>query len=342
MSRENVAPRDIAAPQEIVVAAFYKFTALPAFAAYRADLQMLCAQHGVAGTILLAEEGVNGTIAGPRAGVNAILTALRGLPGCGDLDHKESVTDKNPFYRAKVRLKKEIVTMGVAGVSPVKDVGEYVEPEDWNALIASDDVVVIDTRNDYEVAIGTFEGAVNPETKSFRDFPAWFENFHRDNPGKKIAMFCTGGIRCEKATAFAKAAGAENVFHLKGGILRYFEKTPQTDSLWKGECFVFDNRVSVNHALEPGAYEMCHACRRPLDADAMASPHYQKGVSCPHCIDEHSEARRRDFAERQKQIDLARQRGETHIGARRAPAKCADGRRTQTPREKPFGDSKRT
>ena len=250
---------------EFVVAAFYKFTDLPDFAAYRAPLQACCEAHHVTGTILLADEGVNGTIAGPRNGVDEVLTALKALPGCADLEHKESYTDENPFYRAKVRLKKEIVALGVPGVSPVKAVGEYVAPQDWNALISDPDVVVIDTRNDYEVAIGTFDGAINPQTHSFRDFPAWFEEFHKNHQDKKIAMFCTGGIRCEKSTALLKEAGVEEVYHLQGGILKYLEEVPQEESLWEGECFVFDNRVSVTHDLSPGSYDMCHACRRPLD-----------------------------------------------------------------------------
>ena len=301
---------------DIVVAAFYKFTALPEFADYRAALQTACERNHVTGTILLADEGVNGTIAGPRNGVDAVLTDLRALPGCADLEHKESYAADNPFYRAKVRLKKEIVALGAPGVSPVKAVGDYVDPEDWNALISDPDVIVIDTRNDYEVALGSFEGAINPQTKSFREFPAWFQKFHGDHQNKKIAMFCTGGIRCEKSTALLKEIGVEEVFHLRGGILKYLEEVPEEKSLWQGECFVFDNRVSVTHDLSPGTYDMCHACRRPLDAAAKGSPDYVEGVSCPSCIGEHTEERRKDFAERQKQIELARQRGEKHIGVK--------------------------
>jgi len=302
---------------EFVVAAFYKFTDLPDFADYRESLTAACEGNDVSGTILLAEEGVNGTIAGPRSGVDAVLSALKTLPGCVNLEHKESLAPENPFYRAKVRLKKEIVAMGIPGVSPVKAVGDYVDPQDWNALIADPDVVVIDTRNDYEVGIGTFEGAVNPETKSFRDFPAWFEKFHVEHQDKKIAMFCTGGIRCEKATALLKEKGVEDVYHLKGGILKYLENVPPEESKYDGECFVFDNRVSVKEGLEPGTYDMCHACRRPLDDAAKASPDYVAGVSCPFCITEHNDERRKDFAERQKQIELARARGEKHIGVKR-------------------------
>jgi len=245
------------------------------------------------------------------------LATLKTLPGCADLEHKESLADENPFYRAKVRLKKEIVALGVPGVSPVKAVGDYVAPEDWNDLISDPDVVVIDTRNDYEVSIGTFEGAVNPQTASFREFPKWFEAFQKEHKNKKIAMFCTGGIRCEKSTALLKERGVEEVYHLKGGILKYLETVPEEKSLWKGECFVFDNRVSVTHDLSPGTYDMCHACRRPLDEVAKASPDYVAGVSCSNCIDEHTEERRKDFAERQKQIELAKKRGEKHIGVKK-------------------------
>ncbi len=304
---------------EFIVAAFYKFIALPDFAERRAPLTAACEANGVTGTILLAEEGVNGAIAGPRGGIDAMLRALRAIPGCADLEHKESYADENPFYRAKVRLKKEIVALGRPDVSPVRAVGEYVEPQDWNALISDPGTVVIDTRNDYEFAIGSFEGAIDPQTKSFREFPVWFEKFRREHDGVKIAMYCTGGIRCEKSTALAKLVGVENVYHLKGGILKYLETVPREESLWRGECFVFDNRVSVTHDLSPGSYDLCRACRRPLGEEAKASPDYVEGVSCPKCIDEHTEERRRDFAERQKQIELARTRGEKHIGAKREP-----------------------
>ena len=282
------------------------------------------------GTILLAEEGVNGTIAGPPDGVAAVLTRLRALPGCAALEHKESYTEENPFYRAKVRLKKEIVTMGAPEANPAKEVGTYVPPEEWNALISDPDMVVIDTRNDYEVGIGTFEGAVNPHTKSFREFPEWFDNFRKERPNAKYAMFCTGGIRCEKATSYLKHEGVEEVYHLQGGILKYLENIPSAKSLWRGECFVFDNRVSVDHNLARGSYEMCHACRRPLDEEAMASPSYKEGVSCPHCIDEHDDARREDFAERQK-TNHAGQGAGRGAYRRAPPAKGARLARMATP-----------
>ncbi|MEM9494641.1 MAG: rhodanese-related sulfurtransferase [Pseudomonadota bacterium] len=302
----------------IVVAALYKFTPIADIAAAKAFLDRGLADTDVRGTILIAEEGVNGTIAGSRAGIDAALALLARIDGVDPLEHKESFTDENPFLRLKVRLKKEIVTMGAPEADPNKCVGDYVEPEDWNALITSDDVVVIDTRNDYEVAIGTFDGAIDPHTTTFREFPAWFREFQRQKPNAKIAMFCTGGIRCEKATSFVKQEGIEDVFHLKGGILKYLERVPEEESLWRGECFVFDNRVSVKHGLEVGDYDMCHACRRPIDDEDKTSAVYLKGVSCPHCHDETNAEQRERFAERQKQIDLARARGEAHLGAVRA------------------------
>lgn len=298
----------------LIVAALYKFAALPDYAAYQAGIESVCKGEGVKGTILLAAEGINGTIAGPREGIDIALDHLRGLPGCADLEHKESTAQTMPFLRMKVRLKKEIVTLGVAGIDPTSTVGTYVAPEDWNALIADPDTVLIDTRNDYEVGIGTFEGAVNPETKAFRDFPDWFENFRKTNNKPKIAMFCTGGIRCEKSTAYLKSRGVDNVYHLKGGILKYLETVPEAQSKWQGECFVFDARVSVRHGLEPGSYDQCFACRRPITQDDKLTEAYVKGISCPACIEEFNEADKARFAERQKQIGLARARGETHIG----------------------------
>ncbi|WP_428409211.1 rhodanese-related sulfurtransferase [Hyphococcus sp.] len=305
---------------EIVVAAFYKFTPLPDFAEHQAGL-LACAQaNGVRGTILLASEGVNGTIAGSREGIDAVLGALKALPGCDGLDWKESYTDENPFLRMKVRLKKEIVTLGVGDVAAHKSSERYVEPHDWNRVISDPDTIVIDTRNDYEVGIGSFEGAIDPKTTSFRDFPAWFRKFREEHPIKKVAMYCTGGIRCEKSVAFLRSEGVEDVVHLKGGILKYLETVPKEESLWRGECFVFDQRVSVGHDLAPGSYDQCYACRRPITEEDKASPHYVAGVSCPYCIDEYSEERRRDFAERQKQIELAKARGEQHIGIRQNPS----------------------
>lgn len=287
------------------------------------------AKTDVRGTVLLAPEGVNGTIAGSHQGVAAAFEALRALPGLGGLEYKQSFAHDNPFYRLKVRLKKEIVTMGAPQADPNKLVGDYVEPEDWNALIQSGDVVVIDTRNDYEVSIGSFDGAIDPKTKSFREFPQWFREFRKEKPDAKIAMFCTGGIRCEKATSFVRNEGAGQVYHLKGGILKYLERIPEHESLWRGECFVFDNRVSVKHGLEIGDYDMCHACRRPVNEEEKSSPHYAQGVSCPYCYDETNEDQRARFAERQKQIKLAKARGEQHIGVTRHSRIASDhnGRR---------------
>ncbi|MEM7661771.1 MAG: rhodanese-related sulfurtransferase [Pseudomonadota bacterium] len=302
-----------------VVAALYKFTALPDFADHKSALETACAEAGVKGTLLLASEGVNGTIAGTRSGIDTVLAHLRTIPGCADLDHKESSAAEMPFLRMKVRLKKEIVTMGVEGIDPNTTVGTYVAPEDWNKLISDPDTVIIDTRNDYEVGIGTFEGAINPETKAFRDFPDWFREFRKTNDKPKVAMFCTGGIRCEKSTAFLKSEGIEDVYHLKGGILKYLETVPEDESKWEGECFVFDSRVSVGHGLKQGSYDQCFACRRPITEEDKQSPAYVKGVSCPACIAEYSEADKARFAERQKQISLARKRGETHLGSN-APA----------------------
>ncbi len=298
----------------LIVAALYKFAPLPDYAEHQPVLEAACTEAGVKGTILLAAEGVNGTIAGTREGIDAALDTIRALPGCADLEHKESTAETMPFLRMKVRLKKEIVTLGVEGIDPTSTVGTYVEPEDWNALIADPDTVVIDTRNDYEVGIGSFEGAINPETKAFRDFPDWFENFRKTNTKPKIAMFCTGGIRCEKSTAFLKSQGHEEVYHLKGGILKYLETVPEEESKWEGECFVFDARVSVGQGLALGSYDQCFACRRPITEEDKQSADYEKGISCPACIGEYSEKDKARFAERQKQIRLARERGEAHIG----------------------------
>lgn len=309
---------------EIVVAALYKFIALPDFETRKEPLLRIAQEAGVLGTILLAHEGVNGTIAGPREAVDTVLDYLRTFPGCADLQWKESYAEENPFYRIKVRLKKEIVTMGVTGIAPEKSHEMYVTPDRWNEVISDPDTVVIDTRNDYEVAIGSFDGAINPETKSFRDFPDWFRKFREENPVKKVAMFCTGGIRCEKSTAFLKSEGIDDVVHLQGGILKYLETVPEEKSKWRGECFVFDQRVSVGHDLAPGSYDQCFACRRPITDEDKASEHYIKGVMCPHCVEEYSPEQREGFAERQRQIKLAKERGETHIGVKAPSASRTD------------------
>jgi UPF0176 protein len=314
----------------IRVAALYQFTRFEDCMALREPLAQLCCTQGVRGTLLLAREGINGTIAGTDAGIAAVLDHIRTLPGCAGLEVKESRAASLPFHRMKVRIKPEIVTMGMPDIDPLTGAGHYVEPAHWNALLDQPDTIVIDTRNDYEVAIGTFAGAINPGTLTFRDFPAWF----RDNRARlmdgasapKVAMFCTGGIRCEKATAFLKAEGLDEVYHLKGGILKYLETVPAEQSRWQGDCFVFDERVSVGHGLVVGDHSLCRACRLPLSAADRASPLYAEGVSCPACHAVRDESQRANYAERDKQVRLATQRGEAHIGvARQSDKRLPDG-----------------
>jgi len=296
------------------VAALYHFAPLPDYAALREPLQNMCDMLELTGTLLLASEGINGTIAGTDTAIEQILAFLRADTRLRDLEDKKSRAEDNPFYRMKVRLKKEIVTMGVDGIDPNKVVGTYVEPSDWNDLISDPDVVLIDTRNDYEVEIGTFKGALNPDTQTFREFPQWVED-NRDKLKKpKVAMFCTGGIRCEKASSFMKQEGFDEVYHLKGGILKYLETQAQETSLWEGDCFVFDQRVAVGHGLSESDYDQCFACRYPITEAEKQHPLYVKGVSCPRCHNKMSEDQRARFSERQKQIELAKQRGESHIG----------------------------
>ncbi len=299
------------------VAAFYRFVRFEDPTPLKEQLAAVCEAAGTKGTILLAREGVNGTIAGSAEGVERVLAALRALPGCGGLTAKESTAAAMPFHRMKVRIKREIVTMGEPAVDPLNGAGHYVAPEDWNALIASPGVVVIDTRNDYEVGVGSFAEAVNPGTRSFSEFPAWFrarrETLLADAP--KVAMFCTGGIRCEKATAFLKAEGVEEVYHLDGGILNYLETVPPEDSRWDGECFVFDERVAVTHGLGAGTHVLCRACRMPVSAGDRASPLYVEGISCPACHDARDATQREGYAERHRQTVLASRRGEAHVGA---------------------------
>ena len=296
------------------LAAFYHFADLPEFADWQAPLEALCRRHGLIGTILLAHEGVNGTVAGSREGLEALLAHLRSDARFAPLQAKWSETSDKPFLRMKVRLKKEIVSLGVEGVKPHEKTGRQVPADEWNELIRDPDVVVIDTRNDYEVEVGTFEHAINPQTDSFREFPDYVEQ-HLD-PAKtpKIAMFCTGGIRCEKASAYMLERGFNEVYQLQGGILQYLEDTSEQDSLWQGECFVFDRRVTVDSELNQGHYVQCHACRRPLTHEDTESDSYEKGVSCPHCIGHTSEERRASFRERQRQVELSKQRGGQHIG----------------------------
>lgn len=302
----------------VIVAAFYKFIHLSDPVAVQRDLQKACESAGILGTILIAHEGINGTVCALREGICALMAHFADSPYFSDIQPKYSFAKEPAFYRMKVRLKREIVTMGQPDIDPENSVGTYVSPQDWNALISASDTLVIDTRNRYEVAIGTFENAVDPETASFRDFPAWIENYMADLPEEKrpknIAMFCTGGIRCEKATSYLRARGYENVFHLEGGILKYLETMPAEDSAWRGECFVFDQRVSVKHGLAPGAYDQCHACRTPLTQEDKQRASFEHGVSCLHCIDAHDDADRARFRERQKQIRLSKERGQAHIG----------------------------
>lgn len=311
----------------IRVAALYKFAPIEDRTRLRGALADLCRLEGVKGTLLLAREGINGTIAGTPDGIARVVAHIRALPGCADMEVKYSGAPAMPFYRMKVRLKAEIVTMGQPEIDPLASVGTYVEPENWNALISEPGTILIDTRNDYEVAVGSFAGAIDPQTASFRDFPAWFRTErarlladHGDGKPPKVAMFCTGGIRCEKSTAFLKAEGVEDVYHLRGGILKYLETVPPEDSLWQGECFVFDQRVSVGHGLVPGTHALCHACRRPVTAADQASPLYEEGVSCPACHASRTEAQREGYRERQRQEMLAARRGTAHVGAQLAMA----------------------
>lgn len=300
--------------QKIIVAALYHFSKFEDHRSLQAPLQRLCDDVGVKGSLLLAFEGINGTIAGTRAGIDKVLGAIRALPGCSDFEHKESSAGHMPFLRMKVKLKKEIVTMGQPQVDPNLNVGNYVAPKDWNDLITQDDVVVIDTRNDYEVEIGTFKGAVDPLTKSFGEFPQWWEENKDRFHNKRVAMFCTGGIRCEKSTNYLLGEGVKDVYHLKGGILQYLEDVPADDSTWEGECFVFDSRVSLKHGLVEGKYDLCYACRMPLLPTDFERPEFEKGVSCHKCIGTTDEDRKERFRERQKQVRLAEERGTTHIG----------------------------
>ena len=302
----------------VQVAAFYCFAAMAELPPLRVALQELAAAGQVRGTILLAEEGVNGTISGPEPEVQAVLARLRAVPGLQGLEAKLSWADQQAFHRLKVRLKREIVTMGCPTVKPADAVGTYVPPQQWDALIRDPDTLVIDTRNAYEVAVGSFAGAIDPGTASFREFPDWVERELRplvaERQPKAIAMFCTGGIRCEKSTAYLLQQGFEGVHHLQGGILKYLEEMPEQGSSWQGECFVFDQRVSLNHRLEPGSYALCHACGLPVSPDDQALPSYVRGVSCRHCLERFSDADRERFAERQRQMEWARRRGEQHIG----------------------------
>ena len=313
----------------ICIAALYKFSPIDDCAKIRGPLANLCCAQGVKGTLLLAHEGINGTIAGSDDAIGCVLNHIRDQLGGADIEVKYSRTDAQPFRRMKVRIKREIVTMGQPDIDPLGSVGHYVSPEDWNELIREPGTILIDTRNDYEVAVGTFSGAINPQTKTFREFPAWFQAERERLLGAgvppKVAMFCTGGIRCEKSTAFLRAQGLDEVYHLQGGILKYLESVPEEQSLWQGECFVFDERVTVGHGLVPGQYGLCRACRRPLSESDRTSKLYEAGVSCPACHAERSDEQRAGYRERHRQESLAAARGELHVGASLGPREEAEG-----------------
>ena len=299
----------------IVVAALYQFVSLDNYQELRQPLLRAMSKNNIKGTLLLAREGINGTVAGSQLSIDRLLDWIRADKRLQDVRCKFSYGDEMPFYRSRVKLKKEIVTMGVEGIDPNRSVGTYVKPANWNALISDPEVTLIDTRNAYESAIGSFKNATTPNTESFREFPQYVSDKLDPDKHRKVAMFCTGGIRCEKSTAYLKQQGFDEVYHLQGGILKYLEEIPESESLWQGECFVFDNRVSVNHALEKGSYDQCHACRLPITESDKLNQKYQQGVSCPACYDSKTDTQRMRFAEREKQVELARQRGETHIGS---------------------------
>ena len=300
---------------DTVVCALYRFVSLENFEELQTPLLNIMNTNQVKGTLLLASEGINGTIAGEKEGIDNVLNWLKSDPRLANLTVKLSFDTENPFYRTKVKLKKEIVTMGVEGIDPNRTVGTYVKPQDWNALISDPDVLLVDTRNDYEISIGTFENAVDPKTTNFREFPEYVKENLDPAKHKKVAMFCTGGIRCEKSTAYLKEQGFDEVYHLEGGVLKYLEEVPEEETMWKGECFVFDNRVSVNHQLEKGQYDQCHGCRLPITEEDKKSDKYMQGVSCHHCHDSLSEEQKARFLEREKQIRLSKERGQAHIGS---------------------------
>lgn len=298
-----------------IVCALYKFVTLENYEAMRQPLLDAMLENHIKGTLLLAAEGINGTISGPREGIDNLLAYLNADVRINPVSSKESLHDDAPFYRTKVKLKKEIVTLGVEGIDPLKTVGTYVKPQEWNALISDPDVTVIDTRNDYEIEIGTFKHAIDPKTQTFREFPEYVKEHLDPSKNKKVAMFCTGGIRCEKSTAYLKEQGFDEVYHLEGGILQYLEDVPKEESLWEGDCFVFDNRVAVNHDLEKSIYDQCYACRLPITADDKLSEEFEAGVSCPKCAGTHSDDQIARFREREKQVALADARNESHVGS---------------------------
>ena len=296
------------------ICALYKFTRLDDFESIQLPLKTYLDSLSIRGTLLLAREGINGTISGNKGNLEKVLNYLQSDSRFLGLEFKYSFSNKIPFKRLKVKLKKEIVTMGLAEIDPTDSAGTYVKPKDWNELINDPEVVLIDTRNNYEYEIGSFKGAINPNTETFREFPSFTENSLEKYRNKKIAMFCTGGIRCEKSTAYLKSKGYENVFHLQGGILKYLEDVGENESLWEGECFVFDDRVAVKHNLEQGRYDQCHACRFPITKEDTMHPHYEKGASCPRCFGTKNSNQMNRYREREKQVQLAKKRGEEHIG----------------------------
>lgn len=312
----------------VVVAALYHFARLDNVEALQEPLLQVCRSQGVKGTLLLAREGINGTVAGTRTGIDAVLAWLRSDPRLSKLEHKESLHSENPFHRMKVRLKPEIVTLGLPDIDPATQAGAYVDPEDWNALLSDPEVILIDTRNHYECAIGAFRGAINPHTASFREFPAYVDAHLDPAVHKKVAMYCTGGIRCEKATALLRQHGFESVYHLKGGILKYLETVPAEESRWEGQCFVFDERVSVGHDLTPGDYVLCRGCRMPVSPADQQSPRFREGVCCPRCADALTPDLAARRAERHRQVQLAAARNELHVGR---PARETDAGRNPDP-----------
>lgn len=300
---------------KFIVCALYKFVTLENYREMRQPLTEVLEENNIKGTLLLASEGINGTVSGTRSAIDKLLQYLNSDPRINPISSKESLDETQPFYRTKVKLKKEIVTMGVQGIDPKRVVGTYIQPKDWNSLIADPEVFVVDTRNDYEIEIGTFENAVNPKTSSFSEFPQYVKDNLDPAKHKKVAMFCTGGIRCEKSTAYLKEQGFQDVYHLEGGILKYLEEVPVEETLWKGDCFVFDNRVAVNHELQKSHYQQCYACRLPITVEDMKSEKYEAGVSCPKCFGTHTDDQIERFREREKQVNLAKERDEEHVGS---------------------------
>ena len=300
------------------ISAFYKFFSVNQPSSLQKKILNKLSNLLIKGTILVSKEGINGTISSHNHyDLDRSINFLKTISGFDSFDVKYSFSDKDPFIRLKVKLKDEIVSIGDATIDPTKIVGEYVQPEDWNHLISQEDVLVLDTRNTYEVSIGTFEKSVQPKTTNFREFPDWLESLESSgiDKNKKVAMFCTGGIRCEKASSLMKAKGFSNIYHLQGGILNYMKKVDEKNSLWQGECFVFDDRVALNHNLEVGSYDMCHGCRMPITQEDKLKSEYERGVSCPNCFDKKTPDQKKRYADRQKQVDLAKLRNEKHIGA---------------------------